>query len=220
MSKQLDENDKRKTDAAKNFEASLDQIVAFIDKINSRDVLRASRAFRRVILKEIASTPNINAKRIERASAAQKAAVDKWLAFLFPACRWMSVMLVSFLESYLEEGLIGIAVKNPSLIKNADIEKSRIFEVDSIEDLRNEMRLNWAHSALRPGGPETWRKMLRELGAPKFDESTLRKVPTSLGYKKSYRSLTVCIKRGVCEEIWAHGCQGRRKSYCQSPYVP
>src|SRR6476660_1127162 len=27
-----------------------------------------------------------------------------------------------------------------------------------------------AHDALRPGGPATWRKTLRELGAPQFDQ--------------------------------------------------
>jgi hypothetical protein len=150
--------------------------MAFLNRLNSGDLLRATKALHRVVKKEIASAPNVNIEKLERAGASHQVAVDEYLGYLYPACRWMSVMLVSFIEFYLEEALISIAVKNPLLVKDADIEKSRIFEVDSIEQLRSEMRLNWAHNALRPGGPETWRKKLRQLGAPRFDDNSLRKL--------------------------------------------
>jgi hypothetical protein len=168
--------EKSKSDAMKNYEDNLDQIMAFIEQIKSAGLLKAGKKLQRTLMKEVASAPKISAKRLERAGARFKEAVDKWHAFYQPACRWISVMHVSFLESYFEEGLISIAVRNPSVVKDADIDKRRIFEVDSIEELRGEMRLSWAHNALRPGGPETWRRKLRDLGAPSCDDEAVRKV--------------------------------------------
>jgi hypothetical protein len=165
-----------KTVAAKNFEANLDEISTFIKRMRSEDVLRAMKALERAVKKEVASIPNINAKKLERATAAHTNAIQKWVEFMYPACRWMSVMLVSFLQSYLEEGLIDIAARNPSIVKGIDIQSSSVFEIETIEELRNEVRLSWAQSALRPGGPMTWRKKLRELGAPKIDDSVVRQL--------------------------------------------
>ena len=99
-------DDKPKTDAKKNFEDNLDQIMAFINRLNSSDVLRAKKTLARAIRKEVAAAPNINIKRLERAVAAHGAAINKWLEFMYPACRWMSVMLLSFMQTYLEEGLV------------------------------------------------------------------------------------------------------------------
>ena len=46
----------------------------------------------------------------------------------------MSVMLVSFLEAYLEDGLVEIASKNPKVIKTPVIEPSRLLEIESIDE--------------------------------------------------------------------------------------
>jgi hypothetical protein len=48
--------------------------------------------------------------------------------------------------------------------------------VGSIDELRNETLLHWAHDALRPGGPETWFRKLRDMGAPTIDQDIIRKV--------------------------------------------
>jgi hypothetical protein len=85
----------------------------------------------------------------------------------------MSVMLVSFLEAYLEDGLVEIASKNPKVIKTPVIEPNRLLEIESIDQLRTEIRLNWAQGSLRPGGPVTWGKQLRALGAPELKQTTL-----------------------------------------------
>jgi hypothetical protein len=51
-----------------------------------------------------------------------------------------------------------------------------VFELGSIEDLRNEVLSNWAHNELRPGGPETWYRRLRKMGAPPLDQNAVRSV--------------------------------------------
>jgi hypothetical protein len=43
--------------------------------------------------------------------------VANWAAFNVPALRWVAVMLVSYLEVYLEDVLIGIARKHSRIIK-------------------------------------------------------------------------------------------------------
>jgi hypothetical protein len=157
-------DDERKTDAKKNFEKNLDEIVAFIRRMRVSDsnvpkatkvLLRTLEKEMRTLEKEVALAPKVSLKRhqlrlnrIQRKTDAFKAAADDYRVFTRAAFRWLTVMLVTFLEAYLEEGLVSVAAKNPDLVKDADILKNRVFELDSIEDLRN-----WAHSVLRrPGG--------------------------------------------------------------------
>ncbi len=169
-------DDGPKTDALKSFESNLDQMKAFLDRLHPGGVHGAAKAVQRALAKEIAAAPNSKFERTERKVELLGVATDKYLAFLFPACRWMSVMLVSFVEAYLEDGLIGIAVKNPEVVRKVEIRTERCFEIDNIEELRGEVRSTWAQDALRPGGPMTWRKKLRELGAPRFDDKKLLKI--------------------------------------------
>jgi hypothetical protein len=121
------------------------------------------------------------------------------------------VMLVTFLETYLEDGLISMAAKNPTLMKDArPIDSNRVLEVASIEELRNELQQQWAHNALRPGGPETWLKRLKAMGARGYDIEAAHKVQhlwdtrnlivhsrgiPSISYARKYRNLG--IKEGV-----------------------
>jgi hypothetical protein len=118
--------------------------------------------------------------------------------------RWMSVMLVSFLEAYLEDGLTEIANRNPSLVRNSTVEPMRIFEVNTIEELRNEFQSNWAHDAIRPGGPATWNRTLCRLGcAERLDKS----VVASPDYLWDTRNLIVhsaCIADHAYAKKYGH----------------
>jgi hypothetical protein len=69
---------KPKSDAMKNYEDNLDQIMAFIEQIKSAGLLEAGKKLQRTLMKEVASAPKISAKRLERAGARFKEAVDKW----------------------------------------------------------------------------------------------------------------------------------------------
>jgi hypothetical protein len=112
-------------------------------------------------------------------------------------------MLVSFLETYMEDVLMGIALKNPQVVKITNMNWARVFEVDSIDELRSELRRNWAHDALRPGGPVTWRQTLSNLGAPKFDQ----KIIETLRHLWDTRNLIVhsrCIADAAYAKGYAH----------------
>lgn len=175
-----------KSDALKNLETNLDQIMAFNKRINAKELLRTTEVLDQKVRKELASAPK-SLERIRRELDAYSEYANDWLEFQRPALRWMSVMLVSFLEAYLEDGLGDIAIKNPRLVGNSKIEPMRIFEVNTIEEVRSEVRSNWAHDAIRPGGPVMWNKKLRGLGAQSFDE----KVVANLQHLWDTRNLIV-----------------------------
>jgi hypothetical protein len=160
------DDDAPKSEAMKNFEANLEQIKAFVSRFDSAKLHHKVKVSAAKISKELAGTVVINDKTIQREVDVLTATINRYLAFTFPASRWISVMLISFLEGYLEDGLVELARKNPGIVKAVVVNTSRIFEVDELEDLRNEVRRQWAQDALRPNGPEAWRKTLRQLGAP------------------------------------------------------
>jgi hypothetical protein len=162
-----------KSEALKNYESNLDQIMAFVDQLRSARIGRVAMGTVKALKKEVTAVPKADVKKLERIVENYKAAADNYMAFLLPACRWMSVMMVSFMETFLEDGLIEVAKRNPRIVKNVEVQTSRLFEVDTMDELRTEVRLQWAHDALRPGGPKTWYKTLRQLGAPVLDEATI-----------------------------------------------
>jgi hypothetical protein len=168
-----------KTGALINLELNLDQIQTFLSRLNPGQLAKAITKINKMVAKEAKSAPAVNMvnmKKILGGLHATLALVEDYQAFRAPALRMMSVMLVSFLEAYLEDGLVEIALKNPKLIKTPVIEPNRLLEIDSIDQLRNEIRLNWAQGSLRPGGPVTWEKRLRDLGAPELQRTTLNKI--------------------------------------------
>jgi hypothetical protein len=78
---------------------------------------------------------------------------------------WMSAVLMTIVLTYLEDGLVLIATKNPRLLEQAEaVNIERILQAPSIDDLRAEVRTQWADKALR-GGPKSWLSLLRRLGA-------------------------------------------------------
>jgi hypothetical protein len=56
--------------------------------------------------------------RIQRKADAFASTLDEYSVFSGAAIRRSTVMLITFLEEYLEEGLVSIAVKNQDLVKN------------------------------------------------------------------------------------------------------
>jgi hypothetical protein len=190
-------DEKPKSEALKNFESNLDQIMAFVHQMAitkiQKDSMNAVKA-----VKKAATVPDVNVKKLERIVEKYKQAVDGYLAFMLPACRWMSVMLVSFLETFLEDGLVEIAERNPRVVKAVEVPTSRIFEVETMDDLRKEVRLQWAHDALRPGGPETWYRTLKGLGAPVLDKATI----DSIQYLWDTRNVIV-HSRGIAGAAYA-----------------
>ena len=77
-------------------------------------------------------------------------------------------MLFTFTEAFLEDGLSELARRNPELLLKdaAKLDHRRIWEVDSLEELRAELRQQWAGGRLK-GGPEKWVEYLQSIGGPK-----------------------------------------------------
>ena len=163
--------DQPKTEAMKNFETSLEPLLGLTVRLIPKDVSSALKSLQRKIKRSQQAPPPIKMGFLQRDVDKITTGIKNYLAikdFLF---EWMSVMMVTFLEGYLEDALISLATKNPKLMKDAPpIDHNRTLEVDSIDELRNEVRQQWAHDFLRPGGPDTWLRGLKNMGARGYDE--------------------------------------------------
>jgi hypothetical protein len=156
----------------KNFEDNLDQVMAFIKRMSADDLVWTLKKVKRSNVKALASSP-INLKRVAKNMETVSAKVAGWLEFYRPAARWVVVMLISFLEGFMEDILVEIALKNPKIVKGDEVPVRAIVTANSLEELKRDVRRNWAHDALRPNGPEKWRRTLSDLGAPTIDQKAI-----------------------------------------------
>jgi hypothetical protein len=167
-------SNKPKTDAMKNLEENLDLLIAFLNRFHPDELHRVINSFGRSVNKLKADPKNIVPST--RVSTKLTTAVNGYLAASRIANEWMSVMLVTFTESYLEDGLIRLAVLNPHLMKDAlPIDHNRILEVESIDELREEVRQQWAHQKVE-GGPRKFVRRLKDMGARGYDEKEIFRV--------------------------------------------
>lgn len=187
-----------KSQALVNFEENLDQLMTFVRQMDSGQLQEAGEKVRKAIRKEIEAAPNMNAKRLQRATDTYGESVKNYMEFLLPACRWMSVMLVSFLEAFMEDGLIEVAARNPKMIKSREVQGSLVFETESLDALRGYIRRQWAHDAIRPDGPKTWCRVLRDFGAPPINQATV----SSLQHLWDTRNLIV-HSRSIADAAYA-----------------
>ncbi len=160
-----------KTAAMENFEANLDPLDAMLRSVLApTEVLNAMKSFERVAKRALKTSPNEVTPSFQRAADTLTTAMRDYVTVKHLTYRWISVMFVALLEGYLEDGLITLATKNPKVLRDAPpLHPQRALEIDSIEALRDEVRQQWAHNFLRPGGPETWLKRLRNIGARGYD---------------------------------------------------
>lgn len=118
---------------------------------------------------------------------------------------WMSVMLVTFLEAYLEEGIINMAECDPRLVRNApQVPPSRIMEIETLDELRAETRRNWAQDVLRPNGPQTWVQFFQKMGLSTLE----RAVRNDLQHLWDTRNLIV-HGRGIISVAYATKYQSK-----------
>ena len=185
-----------KTEAMKNFEANLDPLRTFIEQLGAdasrrcADALNAAERIKSAVAQLPAVIGQSQGLKEARAEVEKVIAeIEKTKEFLTETRRtrtefitfaynWMCVMLVTFLEAYLEDGLISLAERNPALLeKGPQVPSIRILQCESIEALRAEARQIWAQHVLREaGGPKTWVKNLQRMGARGFDPKACRQV--------------------------------------------
>ena len=86
------------------------------------------------------------------------------------------VMLVSYLEIYIEDVWIEMGRKNPSIIKDLTIDAKRLMETASMEDLHLEVLealSDWSRAHVPSGGPKKWAKKLHDMGARTVDKAAI-----------------------------------------------
>lgn len=167
-------SNKPKTDAMKNFEANLDLLMAFLNRLHPTVLLRVIKSLSRAV-ERFKADPK-NTAPLKRVSAQLTGAVNEYLSSSCLSHEWISVMLVTFTETYLEEGLMSLAVMNPKLMKDAPpIDHDRMLEVESIDELRDEMRQQWARQKVQ-GGPRKFVRRLKDMGARGYDEKEIFRV--------------------------------------------
>src|SRR4051812_14536412 len=108
-------SDKPKTDALKNFEANLELLISFLDRFNPTDLERKAKAMLRAI-ERFKVDPKTVAS-LTRAGDKVNAAITEHLAASQIAHEWIGVMLVTFTEAYIEDGLVSVAGINSKLMK-------------------------------------------------------------------------------------------------------
>jgi hypothetical protein len=153
------------TQARKSFDANVGPMSALIKKIHPNEVTRATKSVERAVQKFVETKEKKYIRSLTRATASFSEATDQWLGLRKFSFESMSVMLVVFLEAYLEDGLVELAIRVPTLMKDMPApEASRVFEVETLDELRDELRRQWAQLKVH-GGPDKWEKMLVGMGA-------------------------------------------------------
>ena len=172
----------RKSEAKKIFETNLDSLMVILERLKSESsmVINGIQEINDDLKQFIVSGDDLpviikDAAKLlvslQQYIKFSTGALQQFVKFHTVAFEWMPVMLVTFLEAYLEEGLIDLVTRNSGLLEKAPVvHPSRVFEIDTLEELRSEIRRDWAQSRLRPGGPETWIKLFKSLGVKTFDD--------------------------------------------------
>jgi hypothetical protein len=167
-------SDEPKTDALKRFEENLGLLTAFLNRFHPTDLQRSGKVLGRVI-ERFKDDPE-NVAPLTRAANKVSAAVQEYLSASRLSHEWLGVMLVTFTEVYLEDGLISLSALNPKLIKDAPpIDHHRILETESLDELRHEVRQRWAHQKVE-GGPRKFVRRLKDMGARGYDEKDIFRI--------------------------------------------
>jgi hypothetical protein len=89
---------------------------------------------------------------------------DEALEFLN---NWQLVMMVTFVETYLQDVLSDAAKEDASIIKDSKISASyeEVISSSSLEALADDIRYKWASRNFITCGPTKWIERLRQMGA-------------------------------------------------------
>ena len=165
MGANVEHDPAKETEALGRFQSNVNELTAFL-KLLEADAMRA------VVKEGLESVQSrgdqkelVNVELVRPIVSKITAAVDISLTrhrFVFD---WTAVMLMTFLKAYLQENLERLAVKNPGCLKNSlPLEIDYLLHAESIEDVRTELRRQWADKTL-DGGPKKWVPRLKQLGA-------------------------------------------------------
>jgi len=80
---------------------------------------------------------------------------------------WFSVMIVTFVEAYLQDILVEHARRDPQVMADSKFAANydELVAADSLDEVTHELRMRWANNFLSNGGPTRWAGRLRKMGA-------------------------------------------------------
>jgi hypothetical protein len=167
----------RKSPALVNFEANLDDIMAFLKQLEAdklHELTKSSTESVRHIVESIDATKLTDQlKSLKQQMGEVSEAIKQYVAFRQPALKMICVMLISYIEAYFEDVLTDLARRNPTLITDPAIDTKRLMEIDSIDELRLEVLVSWAKGQVRAGGPRKWCGKLRDMGAKSINKAAV-----------------------------------------------
>ena len=115
-------------------------------------------------------TGSANVKRVAGAVSEISKATERYRRGRALFQDWSSAALVTIVQAYLEDGLTLLSTKIASLLGNEiALQHDLILNAQSIDDLRSEVRRQWAAKATL-GGPNKWLPMLQKLGARRYSK--------------------------------------------------
>jgi hypothetical protein len=84
---------------------------------------------------------------------------------------WQAVMIVTFVETYLQDVLSEAAAIDPGLMKDSRLSATydEVMSASSIEHLSLDLRRRWASRNFVDSGPRKWIERLRQMGAENLD---------------------------------------------------
>jgi len=156
-----------RTEAYRTFEANVDELLAMFKLLMPVELQQKVKKVEKSIRRHRKNTP-ARARVIEKAVSDLSSTVEDYARGRILLLDWTSAVLVTVVLAYMEDGLVFVATKNPDLLKNAHpLDNDRILQAVSIEDLRTELRRQWANKKLL-GGPLKWLSLLNEMGAKQY----------------------------------------------------
>jgi len=96
---------------------------------------------------------------------------------------WHIVMVVTFLETYLEDVLANTAGVDPSHMAKSEqaVNYADAVEANSLDELRSEIRRRWANNVVRNGSPAAWVQRLRGWGASQLRDDHVEHLDQIIG---------------------------------------
>ena len=153
------------------FEENLDQVVHFTSLGRAQADLMLKEAARlAAFLKKPRGNTKAETAKVIRAGQRYVDGLSARVGPYKTVTLWQLVILITCLEAYLQDVLVGAASVDPELMsdskQNADYVD--VVAAASLEELAKGMRVRWARNWLRNGGPHDWIKRLKKMGARGF----------------------------------------------------
>jgi hypothetical protein len=154
------------SDAYRNFQSSLAELKSLLQLLMPTRLNQSFKLFERRVGR-IGKNSKID---LGKALSDFKTDFDNYVQGRETLQNWLSVMLVTITESYLEEGLVALAAQDATLTIDIQLVSPKtILAAKSLDELQKDIRQQWAARFLN-GGPRQWLPALRKLGAINYEK--------------------------------------------------